>query len=76
VALTQLFSGFSGSSVTHLRVIVNHSGRWLPDFGPQYVMKLAKLIPDLEELSLDQKRMPVPASLPGHLVSATLTAFM
>jgi len=76
VTLTQLFSGFSCSSVTHLRVVINHYGRWLPDFGPQYVMELAKLIPDLEELSLDQKGMPVPAPLPGRLVSVTLTAFM
>jgi hypothetical protein len=76
VSLAQLFSGFSGSSVTHIRVVVNHYGRWLPDFGPQYVMELAKLIPDLEELSLDQKGMPIPAHLPGCLVSAILTAFM
>ncbi|KAF8269618.1 hypothetical protein EI94DRAFT_934195 [Lactarius quietus] len=68
VALTQLFSGFSCSSVTHLRVVVNHYGRWLPDFGPRYVMELAKLVPDLEELSLDQKEMVVPAQLPGCLV--------
>ena len=34
-------------------------------------MELANLIPDLEELSLDQKGMPVPAPLPGSLVSAT-----
>ncbi|KAI9461962.1 hypothetical protein BJY52DRAFT_168422 [Lactarius psammicola] len=67
VTLTQLFSGFSCSSITHLRVVVNHYGRWLPDFGPQYVMELAKLIPDLEELSLDQKGMPMPAPLPGRL---------
>lgn len=67
VSLAQLFSGSSGSSVTHIRVVVNHYGRWLPDFGPQYVMELAKLIPDLEELSLDQKGMPIPAHLPGCL---------
>lgn len=67
VTLTQLFSDFSCSSVTHLRVVVNHSGRWLPDFGPQYVVELAKLIPGLEELSLDQKGMSVPAPLPGRL---------
>jgi hypothetical protein len=73
VTLTQLFSGFARSSVTHLRIVVNHCGIWLSDFGPQYVMELAKLIPDLEELSLDQKGMPAPAPLPGCLVSATLT---
>lgn len=67
VALTQLFSGFPCSSVTHVRIVVNHYGRWPPDFGPRYVMELAKLIPDLEELSLDQKGMPVLATLPGCL---------
>ena len=75
VTLTQLFSAFSSSSVTHLRIVVNHCGIWLSDFGPQYIMELAKLIPDLEELSLDQKGMPVPTPLPGCLVSAT-AAFM
>jgi hypothetical protein len=68
-SLRQLFSSFSRSSVTHLRIVVNHNGRWLCEFGPQYISVLAKFVPDLEEISLDQVGMPMPAPLPGHLVS-------
>ncbi|KAI0291581.1 hypothetical protein BC826DRAFT_1022611 [Russula brevipes] len=65
--LRQLFCGFSRSSVTHLRIVVNHFGRWLCDFGPQYIFELAKLVPDLEEISLDQIGMPRADPLPGNL---------
>ncbi|KAH9955302.1 hypothetical protein BC827DRAFT_880535 [Russula dissimulans] len=65
--LRQLFGSFSRSSVTHLRIVVNHHGRWLHDFGPQYLSELYRLIPDLEEISLDQMGMFKPAPLPGHL---------
>ncbi|KAI0255568.1 hypothetical protein BJV78DRAFT_684903 [Lactifluus subvellereus] len=66
-SLRQLFSGFSRSPVTHLRIVVNHNGRWLPDFGPHYIAELANLVPHLEELSLDQVGMPRAAHLPGYL---------
>jgi hypothetical protein len=69
-SLRQLFRGFSRSSITHMRVVVNHHGMWLCDFGPQYISELAKLVPDLEEISLDQSGMSKAAPLPGHLVSS------
>ena len=68
-SLTQLFRGFSRSSVTHLKIVVNHYGRWLREFGPQYVFELAKLVPNLEEITLDQMGMSNVASLPGQMVS-------
>jgi len=65
--LRQLFGSFTRSSVTHLRIVVNHHGRWLHDFGPQYISELYRLIPDLEEISLDQMGMLKPTPLPGEL---------
>ena len=38
-------------------------------------MELAKLIPGLEEVTLDQKGMPAPAHLPGCLVSGIFVRF-
>jgi len=55
--------------VTHLKIVVNHYGTWLPDFGPQYIFELAKLVPNLEEITLDQLAMPDVAPLPGEMVS-------
>ena len=69
-SLRQLFRGLSRSSITHMRIVVNHHGMWLRDFGPQYISELAKLVPDLEEISLDQSGMSKAAPLPGHLVSS------
>ncbi|KAI9511245.1 hypothetical protein F5148DRAFT_1172853 [Russula earlei] len=65
--LRQLFSAFSRSFVTHLRIVVNHYGRWLEDFGPQYISELSKLVPNLEEISLDQLGMVKAMPLPGKL---------
>lgn len=70
--LRQLFCGFSRSSVTHLRIIVNHFGTWLRDMGPQYIFELAEFVPDLEEISLDQIGMVNVTPLPGDLVSSPL----
>jgi hypothetical protein len=67
-SLRQLFYGFSRSSVTHLRIVVNHYGTWLRDIGPQYLSELAKFVPDLEEISLDQSGMVKAMPLPGDLV--------
>ncbi|KAI0299033.1 hypothetical protein B0F90DRAFT_1668851 [Multifurca ochricompacta] len=50
-----------------LEIVVNHNGEWLRDFGPLYILELAKLVPDLEELSLDQVGMWGVVPLPGHL---------
>lgn len=66
-SLRQLFCGFSRSSVTHLRIVVNHYGRWLRDIGPQYIFELAEFVPDLEEISLDQVGMLNVTPLPGDL---------
>ena len=71
MSLRQLFSGFSQSAVTHLRIVVNHNGRWLHDFGPQYIFELSELVPNLEEISLDQVGMAKASPLPGHLVSTS-----
>jgi hypothetical protein len=38
--------------------------------GPQYIYDLAKLVPDLEEISLDQFGMLKATPLPGDLVSS------
>jgi hypothetical protein len=71
-SLRQLFCGFTRSFVTHLRIIVNHYGTWLRDIGPQYIIELAKFVPDLEEISLDQVGMLNVTPLPGDLVSSLL----
>ncbi len=71
-SLRQLFCGFFRSSVTHLRIVVNVGGRWLRDIGPQYIFELAKFVPDLEEISLDQVGMSNAMPLPGDLVSSLL----
>ena len=71
-SLRQLFCGFSRSSVTHLRIVINHDGRWLRDIGPQYIFELANFVPDLEEISLDQVGMLNVTPLPGNLVSFLL----
>jgi hypothetical protein len=55
-----------------LRIIVNHHGTWVRDFGPQYIIELAKFVPDLEEISLDQVGMLNVMPLPGELVSFLL----
>jgi hypothetical protein len=55
-----------------LRIIVNHYGKWLRDIGPQYIFELAKFVPDLEEISLDQIGMVNVTPLPGDLVSSPL----
>lgn len=64
-SLRQLFRGFSRSSVTHLRIVVYHYGIWLSDIGPQYILELAKWVPNLEEISLDQVGMLNVTPLPG-----------
>ncbi|KAF8494404.1 hypothetical protein F5888DRAFT_1805581 [Russula emetica] len=66
-SLRQLFCGFSRSSVTHLKIVINHYGTWLRDIGPQYIFELAKFVPDLEEISLDQVGMLNVTPLPGDL---------
>jgi len=73
-SLRQLFCGFSRSSVTHLRIVVNHHGTWLRDFGPRYISELSKLVPNLEEISIDQSGMTDAAPLPGHMVSSVMHA--
>lgn len=70
--MRQLFYGFSRSSVTHLRIVINHFGTWLRDIGPQYIFELARFVPDLEEISLDQLGMVKEMPLPGDLVSPIL----
>ncbi len=55
-----------------MRIVVNHYGTWLRDIGPQYIFELAKLVPDLEEISLDQVGMLNMTPLPGDLVSSLL----
>jgi hypothetical protein len=70
--LRQLFCGFSHSSVTHLRIVINHFGTWLRDIGPQYIHELAEHVPNLEEISLDQNGMLNVTPLPGDLVSSLL----
>jgi hypothetical protein len=71
-----LFCGFSRSSVTHLRIVVIHYGTWLRDFGPQYISELANLVPDLEEISLDQLGMLNVEPLPGSMVSSVMDKVM
>ena len=71
-SLRQLFCGLSRSSVTHLRIVVNHYGTWLRDIGPQYIFELAEFVPGLEEISLDQVGMLNVTPLPGDLVSSLL----
>lgn len=70
--MRQLFYGFPRSSITHLRIIINHYGTWLHEIGPQYILELARFVPDLEEISLDQMGMIKAMPLPGDLVSAIL----
>jgi hypothetical protein len=55
-----------------LRIVVNHYGTWLRDIGPQYIFELAKFVPDLEEISLDQVGMLNVTPLPGDLVGSLL----
>jgi hypothetical protein len=70
--MRQLFYGFPLSSITHLRIVINHYGTWLHGIGPQYILELARFVPDLEEISLDQLGMVKATPLPGDLVSAIL----
>lgn len=70
--IRQLFCGFYRSSLTHLRIVIYHNGTWLRDIGPQYIFELARFVPNLEEISLDQVGMLNVTPLPGDLVSPLL----
>lgn len=53
-----------------MRIVISHYGTWVRDIGPQYIFELAKFVPNLEEISLDQVGMLNVTPLPGDLVGS------